>query len=113
MKAWTLLSIAILFEVMGTSLLKHSDGFARWHWGMLSIACYSMSFWFLAPVLKLIPVGVAYAIWAGAGITLITLVGFFVFGQKLSLLQIIMIMFIVVGAVGLNLTTDIEMVKSV
>lgn len=108
MNAWGLLSIAIAMEVLGTSLLKHSDGFAKWHWGMLAIACYSMSFWFLAPVLKTIPVGVTYAIWAGCGIVLIALVGVLAFGQKLSLVQIGMIALILVGAIGLNLTTDLS-----
>jgi len=108
MNAWGLLSVAIAMEVLGTSLLKYSNGFAKWHWGMLAIACYSTSLWFLAPVLKSIPVGVAYAIWAGCGIVLITLVGILVFGQKLSLLQIGMIGLILVGAIGLNLTTDIS-----
>jgi len=108
MNAWGLLSIATVFEVLGTSLLKHSDGFAKWYWGMLAIACYSMSFWFLAPVLKASPVGIAYAVWAGVGIVLITLVEFLAFGQKMSLIQLGMIALILIGAVGLNWATDMS-----
>lgn len=106
MNVWGVLALAIGFEVLGTSLLKHSDGFAKWYWGMLAITSYSFSFWFLAAVLKEIPMGVAYAIWAGAGIVAITTIGLFVFGQKLNLIQFACIGLIAVGAVGLNITTD-------
>lgn len=105
MNVWMLLGVAIALEVSGTLLLKKSNGFENIALGSLAIGCYSLCFWFLAPVLKIIPVGVAYAIWAGAGIAIVTLAGLFLFEQKLSLLQVAFIAFILVGAVGLNLTT--------
>lgn len=106
MNAWVLLAIAIIFEIAGTSLLKASDGFARWGLGAASIACYWVCFGFLAVAIKSIPVGVAYAIWSGAGIVAIAVIGFIVFRQNLSLMQIAFIALILVGAVGLNLTTN-------
>lgn len=108
MNAWALLAIAIIFEVLGTSLLKASDGFTRWGIGAGSIACYWICFAFLAVAIKSIPVGVAYAIWSGAGIVAITLIGFVVFKQNLGLLQMGCIALIAVGAVGLNLSTAAE-----
>lgn len=108
MKAWAFLGIAIAFEIAGTSLLKASDGFTKYWIGGLSIACYSISFWFLAIVLTKIPVGVAYAIWSGAGIAAIALIGWLVFRQGLSVAQIGFIALILVGAIGLNLTTPAE-----
>lgn len=105
MKAWIFLGVAIVFEIAGTSLLKVSDGFTRYGIGGLSIACYWVSFWFLAMVLTKIPVGVAYAIWSGIGIAVIALIGWLVFRQGLSLVQIGFIGLILVGAIGLNLTT--------
>ena len=106
MNAWVLLAIAILFEVLGTSLLKASDGFTRWGLGAASIACYWVCFGFLAVAIKSIPVGVAYAVWAGAGIMAVALIGWIVFRQGLSPLQMTFIALILVGAVGLNLTTN-------
>lgn len=106
MKAWIFLGVAIIFEIAGTSLLKASDGFTKYWIGGLSIACYWVSFWFLAMVLTKIPVGVAYAIWSGAGIAAITLIGWLVFKQGLSAVQLGFIAMILVGAVGLNLTSQ-------
>lgn len=105
MNVWVLLGVAIIFEVLATSLLKQSNGFTKWHWGMLSIFCYSICFWFFAPVLKVIPVGVAYAIWSGVGIAAVTIVGLLAFGQKLNPAQYGFIALIMVGAIGLNLST--------
>lgn len=108
MNAWVLLGIAILFEVIGTSLLKASDGFTRWGLGMASIGCYWICFGFLAVAIKAIPVGVAYAIWSGVGIVAIAVIGLILFKQNLSIVQIACIGLIAIGAIGLNLTTQIE-----
>lgn len=108
MNAWVCLVIAIGFEIAGTSLLKASDGFARWGLGAGSIACYWVCFGFLALAMKAIPVGVVYAIWSGFGIVAITLIGWFVFKQGLSVVQLGCILMIAVGAVGLNLATSAD-----
>jgi small multidrug resistance pump len=105
MNAWILLSIAIAFEIAGTSLLKASDGFTRWGLGVASMACYWVCFGFLAAAIKTIPVGVAYAIWSGVGIVAIALIGWVWFRQELNLAQSGFIVLILVGAIGLNLTT--------
>ena len=106
MNAWVLLLIAIAFEIAGTSFLKLSDGFSRPLWSALSIASYWGAFLFLAPVLKTVPVGVAYAIWSGVGIVAIALIGALFFDQRLTLLQYGFIAAIVIGAIGLRLTTN-------
>lgn len=105
MNAWVLLAIAIAFEIAGTSLLKASDGFARWGYGIGAMACYWVCFGFLAAAIKIIPVGVAYAIWSGVGIVAIALIGWLVFRQSLSPAQTGFILLILAGAIGLNLTT--------
>ncbi len=106
MTAWVYLLGAIALEILGTSLLKLSDGFEKAHWGVASLVAYSASFWCLAPALKTIPVGVAYAIWSGTGIVAIALIGYFFFEQRLQLLQYGFIALILIGAVGLRLTTE-------
>ena len=105
MSAWIFLVLAIAFEVTGTFFLKLSSGFEKWHWGVLSIISYSASFWFLAPAMKIIPVGIVYAIWAGIGIVAASIIGVFVFSEHLGLLQYTFIAMILIGAVGLNMTT--------
>lgn len=105
MNAWIYLSVAICLEIAGTFLLKLSEGFEKWQWGMLSILCYSLCFWALAPALKLLPVGTVYAIWAGIGIIGATTLGVAVFGDRLAFYQYGFIALILIGAVGLRLTT--------
>jgi multidrug transporter EmrE-like cation transporter len=105
MNAWILLAIAIAFEIAGTSLLKASNGFSRVGLGIASMACYWVCFGFLAVAMKSIPVGVTYAVWSGVGIVAITIIGWLVFKQSLNATQIGFIALILVGAIGLNLTT--------
>lgn len=106
MNAWFFLAFAIALEVAGTFLLKLSNGFEDWKWGMLSIACYSACFWVLAPAMKVLPVGVVYAIWSGVGIVAASLIGLYAFDERLGALQFFFIALILIGAVGLNLSTQ-------
>ncbi|MBP02019.1 MAG: ligand-binding protein SH3 [Rhodospirillaceae bacterium] len=105
MNPWVLLSVAIALEVVGVSFLKMSEGFERPIWGALSIIAYIACFLCLSPILKSLPVGVIYAIWSGAGIAVITLIGMFVFKQPLDFIQLFFISLIAVGAIGLQLTS--------
>ncbi len=102
MSKWLLLSIAILAEVFGTSFLKASEGFTRFWPSVAVIVGYIVAFYFLALSLKVIPVGIAYAIWAGIGVVLIALIGWVVFSQKLDTPAIIGISMILGGVVVLN-----------
>lgn len=70
--AWLYLAIAILSEVSGTLALKASDGFSNPVASTLCVIAYGIAFYFLSLVIKTIPVGIAYAVWSGAGIVLIT-----------------------------------------
>lgn len=108
MNAWLVLAACIGMEILATSLLKASEGFSKPLFGWASIAAYTVCFWALSFVLTKIPVGVAYAIWSGLGIVGITLIGWLVFRQTLDLVQIGFIALIVVGAVGLNLSSRIQ-----
>ncbi len=105
MNAWIFLTGAIGFEVIGTICLKLSNGFEKIGYGMASMVFYGLCFWLLAPALKVIPTGIAYAIWSGLGIVAITVISLIFFAQKLEPFQYIFIGLILIGAVGLNLTT--------
>jgi len=103
MQQWIFLSIAIISEVFATSALKASESFSRLWPSLIVVAGYMSAFYFLSLTLKTIPVGVAYAIWSGAGVTLIALVAWALFGQKLDIPAIVGLLLIVAGIVVLNL----------
>lgn len=100
---WLYLSVAIVFEVIGTSALKASEGFTRLLPSGLVVVCYAAAFYFLSLTLKSIPVGVAYAIWSGVGVILITLIAWFLFNQTLDWAAIVGMSLIVAGVLVLNL----------
>jgi len=102
MPHWLYLSIAIVAEVIGTSFLKSAEGFTRLVPSLVVVVSYLTAFFFLSLVLKTLPVGIAYAIWAGIGVALIALVGYAFFGQPLDAPAIIGITLIIVGVVVIN-----------
>lgn len=101
--AWIYLWIAIIAEVIATSFLKASDGFTKLLPSLAVVAGYVTAFFFLSLTLKEIPVGVAYAVWSGAGVTLIAAIGWIFLGQKLDAAAIAGMGLIVAGVVVLNL----------
>ncbi len=103
MNAWLTLGIAIVAEVIGTSALKASEGFTRWLPSLVVVLGYAVAFYCLSLVLRHIPVGVAYAVWSGLGIVLITLVAFVLYGQKIDTAGLIGMGLIVAGVLVLNL----------
>lgn len=99
---WFYLAIAIVGEVIGTTALKASEGFTRLGPSIATVGAYGTAFFFLGLTLKTIPVGIAYAIWAGVGIVLIALIGLFVFGQRLDWAALVGIGLIVAGVIVIN-----------
>jgi small multidrug resistance pump len=96
------LAIAILGEVVATSALKASDQLTRPLPSMIVMVGYAVAFYFLSLALRTLPLGIAYAIWAGAGTMLIALVGCVVFQQVLDAAAIVGIALMLVGAVIVN-----------
>jgi small multidrug resistance pump len=97
------LAMAIALEVVGTSLLQRSQQFSRL-WPTLGMAiCYLASFYLLSLALRVLPLGVAYAIWSALGIVLVALIGLFVFHQRLDLPAVIGLGLIVAGVIVVNL----------
>ncbi len=101
--AYLLLFLAIVFEVVGTTLLQKSQQFTRFWPSAGVLVCYVVSFVLLSHVLKYIPLGIAYAIWAGVGIILTAVVSVLLFRQSLDLGAIIGIALIISGVVVTNL----------
>jgi small multidrug resistance pump len=100
---YILLAIAILAEVIATSALKASEEFTKLGPSMIAIIGYVLAFYFLALVLKTIPIGIAYAIWSGVGIAAIAVVGSVVFHQHLDAAAITGMGFIIVGVAVINI----------
>ena len=97
------LAIAIVAEVIATSALRAAEGFTRLGPSLLVVVGYAIAFVFLSLTLKSIPIGIAYAIWSGLGIVLISLVAYLVYGQTLDLPALIGMALIVAGVLVLNL----------
>ncbi|NYT80188.1 multidrug efflux SMR transporter [Alcaligenaceae bacterium] len=95
--SWLYLSIAIIAEVVATTALKASEGFTRLIPSIIVVAGYGLAFFMLAQTLRSIPVGVAYAIWSGVGIVLVSIVGFFLFKQRLDAPALLGIALIIAG----------------
>ena len=97
------LLIAIVFEVVATSALKSSESFTKLVPTVVVALGYLGAFWFLSLTLKTMPVGIAYAIWSGVGIVLISLVGWLLFKQSLDWPAVIGMVLIVAGVLTINL----------
>ena len=97
-----LLTIAILAEVAGTVALKYTNGFTNLGPSALVVAGYGLSFWMLALVLRDLPIGLTYAVWAAVGTALIAAIGIFAFGEPATTMKLLSLALIIAGAVGLN-----------
>ena len=97
------LAIAILSEVAGTIALKYTEGFTRLGPAAAVVAGYGVSFWMLALVLRELPIGLTYAVWAAAGTAVIAAIGIVAFGEPATTLKLLSLGLIIAGVVGLNL----------
>jgi small multidrug resistance pump len=102
-QSYLYLGLAIVFEVIGTTALKATDGFTRPLPSVVTVACYAASFYLLTFSLKVLPTGIAYAIWSGVGIVLISVVSWLVYGQRLDLPAIAGLALIIAGVGVINM----------
>ncbi len=99
---WLYLAIAIVSEVIATSFLKASEGFTRLWPSAVVVLGYAAAFYFLSLTLRTIPVGIAYAVWSGVGLVLVSIVGWWFYNQQLDTPALIGIALIAAGVVVLN-----------
>ena len=99
---WVYLLLAIVSEVVATSALKSSESFSRLWPSVLTVVGYGVAFYLLSLTLRELPVGIAYAIWSGVGIVLVSLAAVVLFGQKLDLPALIGMGLIVAGVIVIN-----------
>lgn len=100
---YVLLLIAITAEVIATSALKAAEGFSKPLPSVIVVVGYAVAFYCLSLTLKVLPVGIAYAIWSGVGIVLVAAIGLVVYGQKLDLPAVIGLGLIIAGVLVVNL----------
>ncbi|MCM3601259.1 multidrug efflux SMR transporter [Robertmurraya korlensis] len=111
MKGYLFLSISIVSELVATSLLKLSDGMSVLLPSLGVAVGYGLAFYFLSLSLKTIPLSLAYAIWSGVGTALTALIGVVFWGEVLTTLMLVGIVFIIGGVVLLNSSKETEEVQ--
>ena len=99
---WLYLILAICAEVIATNALKASETFSRPVPTLMTIVGYGLAFYLLSLVFKTMPVGVAYAVWAGLGMVLTLLVAMFVFGERPDMPAMLGVALIITGVVVLQ-----------
>ncbi|MDN3674907.1 SMR family transporter [Flavobacterium branchiarum] len=102
MKNFLFLAVAIIFEIIATSALKKSEEFTKLIPSIITIVGYFGAFYFLSFAIRTIPIGIAYAIWSGVGIVLITIIGAVFFKQIPDLPAIIGLALILIGVIVIN-----------
>jgi small multidrug resistance pump len=105
---WLLLALAIVLEVCGTTCMKLSHGFSRSIPSILIFVFYGLSFLTFTLVLKRIDLSFAYAVWAGLGVLLVTVIGMWYFKEPVNVLKMISIAFIIGGVVGLHINEGLR-----
>ena len=103
MPVYLILVLAVLAETIGTTALQASQQFSRLVPSLIVVLAYALSFYLLSMTLKVMPVGVVYALWSGLGIVLIAAIGFAVFGQRLDAAAIIGLTMIIGGIAIIHL----------
>jgi small multidrug resistance pump len=102
MNHWLAITIAIIFEVMATTALKASNEFTRLLPSVLVVVGYATAFYFMTISMRVMPVGIMYAIWSGVGIILISVLGWVFYRQALDVPAVIGIGLIIAGVMVIN-----------
>ena len=101
---WLFLCLTIVCEVSGTTLMKLSAGYTKIIPSVFSFVCYLGTLALLTMTLKYLGMGIAYAVWAGVGIVLVTIIGCVFFSESITVQKTVFILLIISGVVGLKLT---------
>jgi small multidrug resistance pump len=101
---WFFLFLAIALELIGTSLMKISNGLTKLFPSVGMFIAYFLCFSIFSLALKKIDISIAYAIWSGVGITIISIIGIIFFKETINTAKVISIILIITGIIGLNLS---------
>ena len=106
--AYIFLALAIIFEVLGTSFLKDTNGFTRLYPSLFVLIAFCICIYLMSHTMKFVPVGITYATWSGLGIVAITIIAFFKYKQIPNIPTIIGLSLIVIGVTIVHLMNDID-----
>lgn len=101
--AYLFLAVSIIGELIGTSMLKASEGFTKLYPSLFTVVAFIISFFFISVALKTLPLNMTYAIWSGVGTVATALISVLIWKEKINTGSIIGITLIVIGVVVLNL----------
>ncbi|MFV7790114.1 quaternary ammonium compound efflux SMR transporter SugE [Aliarcobacter lanthieri] len=104
--SWIILFLAGIFEVVWAIGLKYSEGFTKLTPSIITLVTMIISFYLLSLALKSLPLGTAYAVWVGIGTIGTVIAGILLFGESMNIIRVISILFILLGIIGLKLTTN-------
>ena len=107
MQSWLILSVAIVCEVVATMMMELSQSLTRWRWVPPMLLFYVLALLGLALALKTLEVGIAYAVWAGAGTLLIAILGVMFFKESISTMKVLSMLLVIAGIIGLNLADSL------
>lgn len=102
---WGILVLAGIFEIFWAIGLKYTNGFTKIVPSLITVFMMIISVWLLSLALKTLPLGTAYAVWVGIGTIGTVIAGIILFGDSINLIRIISIAFIILGIIGLKITT--------
>lgn len=99
---WILLAIGVAIEIAATASLRLSDGFTKLGFAAFTLLCFGLAFYVMSLVVRTMPLGIAYSVWAGGGVARVTLLGVVAFGESLDGYAYLGIGLIIVGVMVLN-----------
>ena len=100
---WVFLLLAGLFEIFFTITLKFTEGFTRLIPSIVTVIFIALSFFCVSQAMRVIPIGTAYAVWAGIGVAGTVICGILFFGDSYSLIRLVSLSLIIIGIFGLKL----------
>ncbi len=103
---WILILVAIILEVLGTTMMKLSQGFTKPIYAIGVFVFYAGSITFLTLALKYFQISIVYAIWSGLGIAITSVIGLIYFEEKIDIVKSVSLILIILGVIGLNLSKN-------
>lgn len=104
---WIILTLAGIFEIVWAIGLKYTEGFTKFIPSSITVTAMLLSFWLLSIAMRTLPLGISYAIWTGIGTIGTVIFGILWLGESASIIKIIFISFILIGIIGLKVSSNL------
>ena len=104
---WIILTLAGIFEIVWAIGLKYTEGFTKFIPSSITVTAMLLSFWLLSIAMRTLPIGISYAIWTGIGTIGTVIFGILWQGESASIIKIIFISFILIGIIGLKVSSNL------